>query len=250
MEMTNQIEVNASIDEVWNALNDVERIAPCLPGAQLTEVEGEEYRGVVKVKVGPINAQYKGKATFEERDSDGLKVVILAEGRETRGQGNASARITAALESVGENRTGVGVTTELKITGKVAQIGRNLIPDVSAKLMDRFAENLEALLSAPGAVEPGAEEPGAEDEAAVGTGDDPVEGREQSPAGGPGIRAVEQDSAGGPGIRAISSPEPEAVDLLDVAGPPAAKKFGPIAGVIAGLWILRKLFKRKKKKKG
>ncbi|WP_419919097.1 SRPBCC family protein [Candidatus Poriferisocius sp.] len=215
MEMTNQIEVNASVDEVWDALNDVERIAPCLPGAQLTEVEGEEYRGVVKIKVGPINAQYKGKATFVERDRDALKVVILAEGRETRGQGNASAQITAALESLGEDRTGVGVTTELKITGKVAQIGRNLIPDVSAKLMDRFAENLESLLSAP-------------------AGDEAVTQDVESA----GDEAVTQDVESAP------------IDLLDVAGPPAAKRLGPIAGVIAGLWILRKLFKRKKKKKG
>ena len=217
MEMTNEIEVNASVSDVWDAFNDVERIAPCLPGAQLTEIEGEEYRGVVKVKVGPVNAQYKGKATFVERDQEALKVVILAEGRETRGQGNVSANITATLEALGDDRTKVGVTTELKITGKVAQIGRNLIPDVSAKIMGQFAENLEALLSAP-----------APSEAA-----DSDEGSEQES-----------------GIRAVSGPEPEAVDLLDVAGPPVAKKFGPIAGVIAALWIIRRLFKRKKKKKG
>ena len=207
MEMTNEIEVNASASDVWDAFNDVERIAPCLPGAQLTEIEGEEYLGVVKVKVGPVNAQYKGKATFVERDQDALKVVILAEGRETRGQGNASANITATLEALDDNRTKVGVTTDLKITGKVAQIGRNLIPDVSAKIMDQFADNLEAMLS-----------------------------------------ASTDDSSSGAGP--ASRPEPEAVDLLEVAGPPAAKKFGPIAGIIAALWIVRKIFKRRKKKKG
>ena len=221
MEMTNEIEVSASVSDVWDAFNDVERIAPCLPGAQLTEIEGEEYRGVVKVKVGPVNAQYKGKATFVERDQEALKVVILAEGRETRGQGNASANITATLEALGDDRTKVGVTTELKITGKVAQIGRNLIPDVSAKIMGQFAENLEALLSAPAPSE------------AAASDEDSDEGSEQES-----------------GVRAVSGPEPEAVDLLDVAGPPVAKKFGPIAGAIAVLWIIRKLFKRKKKKKG
>ena len=207
MEMSNEIEVNASASDVWAAFNDVERIAPCLPGAQLTEIEGEEYRGVVKVKVGPVNAQYKGKATFTERDQDAMKVVILAEGRETRGQGNASATITATVEALGDDRTKVGVTTDLKITGKVAQIGRNLIPDVSAKIMDQFADNLEGMLSA----------------------------------------STDDSSAGDD---AASRPEPEAVDLLEVAGPPAAKKFGPIAGVIAALWIVRKIFKRRKKKKG
>ncbi len=217
MEMSNEIEVNASASDVWAAFNDVERIAPCLPGAQLTEIEGEEYRGVVKVKVGPVNAQYKGKATFTERNQDAMQVVILAEGRETRGQGNASATITATVEALGDDRTKVGVTTDLKITGKVAQIGRNLIPDVSAKIMDQFADNLEAMLS-DSSSDDASSEPDA--------------------------------SADDSGVRPVSSPEPEAVDLLDVAGPPAAKKFGPIAGLIAVLWIIRKLFKRRKKKKG
>lgn len=216
MEMSNEIEVNAAAGDVWAAFNDVERIAPCLPGAQLTEIEGEEYRGVVKVKVGPVNAQYKGKATFTERDQDAMKVVILAEGRETRGQGNASATITATVEALGDDRTKVGVTTDLKITGKVAQIGRNLIPDVSAKIMDQFADNLEAMLS-DSSSDDASSEPDA--------------------------------SADDSGVRPVSSPEPEAVDLLDVAGPPAAKKFGPIAGLIAALWIVRKIFKRRKKKK-
>ena len=217
MEMSNEIEVNASASDVWAAFNDVERIAPCLPGAQLTEIEGEEYRGVVKVKVGPVNAQYKGKATFTERDQDAMKVVILAEGRETRGQGNASATITATVQALDDERTKVGVTTDLKITGKVAQIGRNLIPDVSAKIMDQFAGNLESMLS--------------------DSSSDDASPESEAPA---------DDSE----VRAVSSPEPEAVDLLDVAAPPVAKKFGPIAGVIALLWIIRRIFKRKKKKKG
>ena len=217
MEMSNEIEVNASASDVWAAFNDVERIAPCLPGAQLTEIEGEEYRGVVKVKVGPVNAQYKGKATFTERDQDAMKVVILAEGRETRGQGNASATITATVEALGDDRTKVGVTTDLKITGKVAQIGRNLIPDVSAKIMDQFADNLESMLS-----DSSSDDASSESDA----------------------------SANDSEVRSVSSPEPEAVDLLDVAAPPVAKRFGPIAGVIAALWIIRRIFKRKKKKKG
>ena len=217
MEMSNEIEVNASAGDVWAAFNDVERIAPCLPGAQLTEVDGDEYLGLVKVKVGPVNAQYKGKATFVERDEDALKVVILAEGRETRGQGNASANITATLETLDEDRTREAVVTDLKITGKVAQIGRNLIPDVSAKIMDQFAGNLEAMLSAADS-------------------DDP-----SSPEG-----ASAQES----GDKPVFSPEPEAVDLLNVAGPPVAKKFGPLAGVVAALWIVRRLFKRRKNKKG
>src|ERR1700677_4034870 len=101
MELTNEFTVDVGVEEAWVILTDVERIAPCMPGAQLQEVEGDEYRGVVKVKVGPITAEYKGKATFLERDEAAHKAVLKAEGRETRGQGNASALITAVLEAQG-----------------------------------------------------------------------------------------------------------------------------------------------------
>ncbi len=229
MEMSNEIQVSASASDVWQAFNDVERIAPCLPGAQLTEIDGEEYRGVVKVKVGPVNAQYKGKATFLERDEQALKVVILAEGRETRGQGNASAQITAALEAVGDDSTKVSVTTDLKITGKVAQIGRNLIPDVSAKIMGQFADNLEALLS-----DDGSSDAAVEDSAETSTSaNNETDGSNQQ----------------APGLRAVNSPEAEAVDLLDVAGAPMAKRLGPLAGVVGLLWLLRRLIKRKRNKR-
>ena len=97
MELTNEFRVDRPIDETWNVLTDVERIAPALPGAQLQEIEGDEYRGIVKVKVGPITAQYKGKATFVEKDDTNHKAVLRAEGRDTKGQGNASALITATL---------------------------------------------------------------------------------------------------------------------------------------------------------
>src|SRR5437773_6575944 len=97
MELTNEFRVPVPKADAWALLTDVERIAPCMPGAELQEVEGDEFRGVVKVKVGPITAQYKGKATFQERDGVAHRAVIKAEGRDTRGQGNASATITATL---------------------------------------------------------------------------------------------------------------------------------------------------------
>src|SRR5258705_8237531 len=102
MELSNEFVVPVAIDEAWGLLTDVERIAPCMPGAQLQEVEGDEYRGIVKVKVGPITAQYKGAATFIERDEAGHKAVLRAEGRDTRGQGNANATITATLTPDGD----------------------------------------------------------------------------------------------------------------------------------------------------
>ena len=142
MDLTNEFRVSVPVEDAWNVLTDVERIAPCLPGAQLQEIEGDEFRGVVKVKVGPITAQYKGKATFEVKDDEAHLAVLKAEGRDTRGQGNASARITATLTPDGDG-TKVVVDTHLTITGKVAQFGRGVLVDVSSKLLTQFVECLE-----------------------------------------------------------------------------------------------------------
>ena len=144
MELNNDFEVSAPIEKVWEVINNVELIAPCLPGAQLEEVENDEYRGFVKVKVGPITAQYKGVAKFVEKDDSNHRVVIRGEGRDTRGAGNAAADITASLESITEG-TRVNVVTDLKITGKVAQFGRGVMADISKKLMGQFADNLSEL---------------------------------------------------------------------------------------------------------
>ena len=145
MELSNDFEVSAPIEKVWEVINDVELIAPCLPGAQLEEVGNDEYKGFVKVKVGPITAQYKGVAKFVEVDDSNHRVVIRGEGRDTRGAGNAAADITASLESIPEG-TRVNVVTDLKITGKVAQFGRGVMADISKKLMGQFADNLSELV--------------------------------------------------------------------------------------------------------
>jgi hypothetical protein len=144
VELTNEFEVAVPIDRAWAVLTDLERIAPCLPGAQLQEIEGDEYRGVVKVKVGPITAQYKGAARFVERDESAYRAVLQASGRDTRGQGNASATISAQLVAKEPSITQVEVLTDLSVTGKVAQFGRGVMADVSAKLMAQFVENLES----------------------------------------------------------------------------------------------------------
>src|SRR5689334_13195787 len=133
MKIEDQFRVNVPFEQAWNVLLDVERIAPCMPGAQLQEVEGDEYRGIVKVKVGPITAQYKGAARIVEADRSAGRVVIKAEGRDTRGQGNASATVTATLVSDGD-ATRVSIDTDLNVTGKVAQFGRGVMADVSSKL--------------------------------------------------------------------------------------------------------------------
>src|SRR5256714_7894541 len=126
MELSNEFVVPVGVDEAWVLLTDVERIAPCMPGAQLQEIEGEEYRGIVKVKVGPITAQYKGAAHFVEKDDAAHRAVLRAEGRDTRGAGNANATITATLTPDGD-ATLVRVATDLTVTGKVAQFGRGVL---------------------------------------------------------------------------------------------------------------------------
>ncbi|MGQ0824111.1 MAG: SRPBCC family protein, partial [Actinomycetota bacterium] len=149
MEIADRFRVSTPIEDTWKVLLDIEAIAPCLPGAQLQEVEGDEYRGVVKVKVGPITAQYKGAAKLAEVDEAGRRLVIDASGRDTRGQGNATATIVVKMVEDGDG-TSVEVVTALSITGKVAQFGRGVLADVSSRLMGQFVENLERdVLSAP-----------------------------------------------------------------------------------------------------
>ena len=147
MKIEDQFRVDVPVDEAWKVLLDVERIAPCMPGAQLQEVEGDEYRGIVKVKVGPITAQYQGVAKIVEADEPTHKVVLQAEGRDTRGQGTASATVTATLTPDGEG-TVVEIDTDLNVTGKVAQFGRGVMADVSSKLLGQFVTCLETKIFA------------------------------------------------------------------------------------------------------
>jgi carbon monoxide dehydrogenase subunit G len=148
MEMSHEFTVPAHVERAWEVLTDVEQIAPCMPGAELTEVDGDTYHGMVKVKVGPITVQYKGTAHFVEKDEAAHRVVLKAAGRDARGQGNASATVTALMTPNGHS-TMVSISTELSVSGKVAQFGRGVMSDVSAKLLEQFVSNIEADLLAP-----------------------------------------------------------------------------------------------------
>jgi carbon monoxide dehydrogenase subunit G len=147
MELTNEFRVPLAVDGAWAVLTDIERIAPCMPGATLEGVEGDDYKGTVKVKVGPMTAQYRGTVRFLERDEPGHRAVLRAEGRETRGQGNAAATITATVTPDGDGAA-VAVVTDLTISGKVAQFGRGVLGDVSTRLMGQFVDCLEKDLAA------------------------------------------------------------------------------------------------------
>ncbi len=143
MEINNAFEVKAPIDVAWATLTDLARIAPCLPGATLTSVEADIYKGHVTVKVGPIVAKFGGQAIFQERNDTEHRAVLKGEGRDSTGKGNASAIITAQLEVVDANTTRCTVSTDLTITGKIAQFGRGALADVSDKLLKQFVINLE-----------------------------------------------------------------------------------------------------------
>src|SRR3954453_16787610 len=149
--LLNEFTVNRPIAETWQILTDVERIAPCMPGATLEEIEGDVFRGVVKLNLGAISTAFKGQASFVERDDDAHQSVLKGEGRDTTGKGNASALITARLEPVDETSTKCNVETDLHVTGKVAQFGRGIMGDVSKKLMTQFANNLNSMLDKPAA---------------------------------------------------------------------------------------------------
>ena len=212
MELNDSFDVAHPIGTVWGVITDVERIAPCLPGAQLTGSDGDVHEGLVKVKVGPITSQYKGKASFTERDDDAHRLLMSASGRDTRGAGNASAEITVALEAVTDTSTRVSVHTDLTITGKVAQFGRGVLADVSRKLMGQFADNLAELVAADAA----GDSPEASDPEAAA--DDSAQ--------------VDATEAAAPEPAAEPPAEVEAVDLLEVAGAPVLKRLLPVVLVV------------------
>jgi hypothetical protein len=187
MELTNEFEVAVPVEQAWAVLTDLERIAPCLPGAQLREVQGDEYRGSVKIKVGPITTSYDGVIQISELDASTHRAVLKAEGRETRGQGNVASVITATMfpTDVG---TKVVVATDLTITGKVAQFGRGVLADVSAKLLDQFVVNLESMVLVPGDIV----DDSMSDET-VSTGDSPT--RAPSKKRAPASKSSQADTA-------------------------------------------------------
>ena len=226
MELTNEFRVGASPDEAWAVLTDLERIAPCMPGAELQEVDGDDYKGVVKVKVGPITAQYKGIARFVERDDETHRAVLQAEGRETRGQGNASATITAQLTPDGDG-TLVAVVTDLTIAGRVAQFGRGILADVSTKLLGQFASCLETKLGG---------DAGGSEETSTDAG-----GNASSSTG----RASTSKAA------PASSEGTAPVDLLEAAGAPVAKRVVTVGVAFTTfLWLARLFLRRRRSRRG
>jgi uncharacterized protein len=242
MELANEFVINKPIAQAWPILTDLERIAPCMPGAQLTEVEGDIYRGNVKIKVGPIGAQFKGQAQFVEKDDANHKASLKAEGRDTKGNGNASAMITASLEVETVDTCRCVVNTDLNITGKVAQFGRGVLPEISKNLINQFASNLNEMISndiggAAATIEtaPATEAPAAE--AAADVAPEAATPAAAAEAAKPAAEPVK------PTVRKIDSAPVAPLDAGSIL--PAWMKIAAPAGVLGLLLML--LFGRRRK---
>ena len=210
MKIANEFTISAPLDDAWDVLTDLAQVVPLMPGAQLIGREGDDYVGKVKVKVGPVISEFTGKAKFVDLDRENHRAVINARGREARGTGNAAAVVTAQLHPDGNNSR-VTVDTDLKIVGKLAQFGSGMLQQVSEKLLGQFVESLEAKLA--GTAQPAAEPAPTEAPAA-----------QQEPTRPPEAAT------------AATAAEPPPIDLLELAGGAAMKKFG--LAVLVGLALL------------
>ncbi len=259
MELTNEFTVDVPVEQAWAVLTDLERIAPCMPGAQLQEVDGDNYKGVVRVKVGPVTAEYRGTAQFLERDASAHKAVLRAEGRETRGQGNASATITAQLAPSGSATT-VSVVTDLSISGRVAQFGRGVLADVSNKLLGQFVEQLESIVLGEGtgtargsatpatASSPSGPAPSASSPSGPGPTGNPEAG---GPVTGSASEGETAEATAADGHREATTwtspsagPEPAPVNLVRVVGPVILKRLLPPAALAVVILVLRRRRRR------
>ncbi|NUS54941.1 MAG: SRPBCC family protein [Streptomycetaceae bacterium] len=224
MKLENTLRIPVPADEAWAVLLDIERIAPCVPGATLTGQDADGYHGKMKVKIGAIGLTYNGTVKFLSQDQDAKVAVLEASGREMRGNGTAKALVTCRLVEAGA-ATEVFVETELGITGKPAQFGRGALAEVSGALIGRFAANLAEELTASAAVSVAETKP--------------AEGAEAAPATAPADADADAEPAVPP---TASVPAPgagaEPLDLIEAAGFGAVKRFAPYAAAAAGLLLI------------
>jgi carbon monoxide dehydrogenase subunit G len=235
MRFEHEFTVPVPIEQAWAVLLDVERVAPCLPGAALDVFEGEEFTGRMKVKVGPITVTYRGSATFEDVDKDAHTLTLRASGKEARGSGTAAATVKARL-TPGDGSTAVAVETTFNVTGRPAQFGRGVMAEVGSKLIDRFAVNLAELLAEPVPEPPKDGTPKDETLKDEALKDEPDRH----------LAAVPEPEVRPSGTTRTSlTPDEEALNLLEIAGRPLLKRVAPVLGGLAALlllgWLIRRL---------
>ncbi len=262
MQLEHTFTVPVGVEDAWRVLLDIERIAPCMPGAVIESVDGDDFTGSVKVKLGPIGLTYKGKASFVEKDEAAHRAVIDARGRDARGNGTANAKVTATLTESGGS-TDVHVLTDLDITGKPAQFGRGVMVDVGNKLIGQFADCLAGKLTAGGddavpdsaavaedsaAGEPGTDEPVVgEAPEATQTSDSSADGAANTGAAAEAIEPARH--AEKPAVATSPAPTPasrpaaadvQPINLIESAGPAVLKRVAPlVASALVVLAILR-----------
>jgi uncharacterized protein len=239
MELDNSFTVPVPPDQAWDVLLDVQRIAPCMPGATVDEVDGDVVNGRIKVKVGPVSLTYRGTAKFTERDSEAHTIVVEASGKETRGAGTASATVKASLApQASGNGTEVTMHTTMNVTGRPAQFGRGVMVEVGGKLVDQFAANLAQMISDQSAAAP---DSGADTAAANGDGGG-VAGASVDGASGDGASAPAASGQAAP-VASTAAPAPAAsqddsLNLVRLVGPAILKRVIPVALAAAGLALL------------
>jgi uncharacterized protein len=256
MEMDHSFTVPVSPDRAWEVLLDVERIAPCMPGATVDEFDGEVVTGRIKVKVGPVSLTYRGTAKFTERDADAKVIVLDASGKETRGAGTASATVRASLEpESGGAATKATMHTTMNVTGRPAQFGRGVMVEVGGKLVEQFAQNLRQLIADGGTAAPA--EAGAE--AGAGGTATAEEGADADPSPGDQARtSVSPVASSAPSAAAASTAtappaaaQADSINLVRLVGPAILKRVIPVAAGLAVLALLgrrfRHLFRRSSK---
>jgi len=244
MQLENSFTIDAPIEKAWEALNTPQTIAPCFPGATLTEYEDDTFTGTVKVKLGPISLTYKGKGVYKERDDAAHRVVIEATGRDSRGNGTAEATVTGTMTADGPEKTSVTMVTDMKITGRPAQFGRGVISDVADKIIGQFATCVASKLGG----EPAQAETSSGASSATGTAAGAGAGSSSGPAAtgtsavaapaAPTTSSSNGSTAAQPAVAetkptASSAPmksEIDAIDLLDTAGAPVLKRLAPAIG--------------------
>jgi uncharacterized protein len=235
IELDNSFTVPVPPEQAWDVLLDVERIAPCMPGASVTSVEGDEIEGQVKVKLGPLSLTYKGTAKFTDKDQASRAISIEATGKETRGSGTASATVQASLkpgDSAGQ--TLVSIHTSLNVTGKPAQFGRSLLPEVSGKLIQQFATNLEAMINADTAA--------AADTAAPEAGH--AGAREASGEAGEASAGSAQPTPVAAKPAAPVVKQEESLNAFKFVVVPVLKRLIPVAAVGAAIAVVVRRFRR------
>ena len=248
MQLENSFTIDAPIEKAWEALNTPQTIAPCFPGATLTEYEADTFTGTVKVKLGPISLTYKGKGVYKERDDAAHRVVIDASGRDSRGNGTAEATVVGTMTADGPDKTAVTMVTDMKITGRPAQFGRGVISDVADKIIGQFASCVASKLQG-------------EDAAGVASSS---EGSAPVPAGVPASAsaagAASSNGSTGSATTTTTAPaattkpsaastapmksEIDAIDLLDTAGAPVIKRLAPVVGGLGLLLLVIFLIRR------